>query len=161
MTKCHHIPTYNDSFHVLLGRVLVLVLEVNQSMYEFLLLGRDRLHAIDGRQSFAVRQLQENTLYRNIELTSIDEFGYTLSGCRRWLHTSGSILIISGEPFVVLFGLSFSFCAFFSLRLTAHCTSGTTHSGRMPTAKHFFSLHSWHLRRMYISISHVLPYLQE
>lgn len=58
-------------------------------------------------------------------------------------------------------GLSFSFCAFFSFRLIAHWFSGTTHSGRIPTAKHFFKRHSWHLRLIYISISHPWPNLQQ
>jgi hypothetical protein len=40
---------------------------------------------------------------------------------------SGSFVITtSGDPFVVEFGLSLSFCAFFSLLFTAHWYSGTT-----------------------------------
>jgi hypothetical protein len=40
---------------------------------------------------------------------------------------SGSFTITtSGDPFVVEFGLSLSFCAFFSLLFTAHWYSGTT-----------------------------------
>lgn len=87
-------------------------------------------------------------------LTEFDGFD-----TKNTLRSSESIFVISGEPFVVELGLSFSFCAFFSFRFTAHCTSGTTHSGRIPTLRHFFSLHSWHFRRIYMSISQLFPYL--
>lgn len=69
------------------------------------------------------------------ELTILAASGGGGSHCIMGGMWSSTVVVLTGS-------LSFSRCAFFSFLFIAHWVSGTTHSGLMPTAKHFFNRHS-------------------